>query len=207
MTGERTTATDEDSQIVDRFQHGESAAFNILFDRYQDYVYHIIYGIVGSAEEARDLTQDVFVQVYRSLPRFRKGSRFATWIYRIAVNRGVDAARASRRWRFLSILDVPALSEQMADSSDEPEAVAVQREERDAIQRILMQCPLNHRDVLVLRYYRGLSVDEIADTLGCTLSAAKVRLHRARKIFRDACVSTPGFDLSMCESDGAATDG
>src|SRR6516162_3467379 len=86
MNGERTVTTDDDGHLVARFLRGDAAAFDALFLRYQDYVYHIIYGIVGSAEESRDLTQEVFVQVYRSLPRFRHGSRFATWLYRIAAN-------------------------------------------------------------------------------------------------------------------------
>src|SRR5215831_18175260 len=108
MNGERTVTTDEDGGLVARFLRGDAAAFDALFLKYQDYVYNIVYGIVGSAEETRDLTQEVFVQVYRSLPRFRHGSRFATWLYRIAANRAVDAARGagascrcwrSRRWR------------------------------------------------------------------------------------------------------------
>src|SRR5579862_4495574 len=154
MNGERTATTDDDSQFVARFMRGDAAAFDSLFTKYQDYVYNIVYGIVGSAEEARDLSQEVFVQVYKSLPKFRSGARFATWLYRIAVNRAVDAARGSRRWRFLPILDVPSLAEREADKEQEPESEFVRGEEREAVQKVLMRCPVNHRDVLVLRYYR-----------------------------------------------------
>src|SRR5215470_15869280 len=115
MNGERTVTTDDDGHLVARFLRGDAAAFDALFLRYQDYVYHIIYGIVGSAEESRDLTQEVFVQVYRSLPGFRRGARFATWLYRIAANRAVDAARGARRWRFLPMLDEPTLATRAAD--------------------------------------------------------------------------------------------
>lgn len=203
MNGERAT-NDDDLPIVTRFLGGDTAAFDILFAKYQDYVFNIVYGIVGNAEEARDLSQEVFVQVYRSLPKFRQGSRFATWLYRIAINRAVDAARGSRKWRFLPILEVPSLMARAADADSEPEATYVRGEEREAIQRILMRCPVNHRDVLVLRYYRGLSVEEIAETLECSISAAKVRLHRARKLFKDYYVSTPGMDVDVT---GTNTDG
>src|SRR5580700_9302817 len=145
MNGERTATTDDDCRFVARFMGGDTAAFDSLFAKYQDYVYNIVYGIVGSAEEARDLSQEVFVQVYRSLPRFRQGARFATWLYRIAVNRAVDAARAARRWRFLPILDEPSLAECVADADMEPESVVERGMERDAIQTVLMHCPLHHR--------------------------------------------------------------
>ncbi len=203
MNGERTATTDDDCRFVARFMRGDTAAFDSLFVKYQDYVYNIVYGIVGSAEEARDLSQEVFVQVYRSLPKFRQGARFATWLYRIAVNRAVDAARGSRRWRFLPILDVPSIMDRTADAENEPEAVIVRSEERDAIQKVLMQCPLNHRDVLVLRYYRGLSIEEIAETLECSVSAAKVRLHRARRVFKEFYVTAPGSETVACSVEGA----
>ena len=124
MNGERTVTTDDDSLLVARFVRGDSGAFDTLFLKYQEYVYHIIYGIVGSGEESRDLTQEVFLQVYRSLPKFRQNSRFATWLYRIAVNRAVDAARGAKRWRFLPLLDEPGMSERPADPDLEPEKAA-----------------------------------------------------------------------------------
>lgn len=185
MNGERTVITDDDSGLVARFLRGDASAFDTLFLKYQDYVYNIIYGVIGSAEEARDLTQEVFVQVYRSLPRFRQGARFATWLYRIALNRAVDAARGSKRWRFLPLLDNPALTHCTTDTNEEPEGAFARGMEREAVQKVLLCCPLSHRDVLVLRYYQELSLEEIAEVLGCTVAAAKVRLHRARKVFKD----------------------
>lgn len=194
MNGEQTVTTDDDGGLVARFLRGDTAAFDSLFTKYQDYVYHIIYGIVGSAEESRDLTQEVFLQVYRSLPKFRQGSRFATWLYRIAVNRAVGAARGSRRWRFLPLLEEPSLAFRAADSEDEPENVFARGMEREAVQKILMRCPVGHREVLSLRYYRDLSLEEIAETLGCTVAAAKVRLHRARLVFKEHYISAYGAD-------------
>ncbi len=184
MNGEQTVATDEDSTLIAQFLRGDASAFDTLFKKYQDYVYHILYGIVGSAEEARDLTQDVFLQVYRSLPNFRHNARFATWLYRIAVNRGVDAARGSKRWRFLPLVQDNSQKEQPAEETTEPEYAFERQMEQQSVQVTLQRCPLTHRDILVLRYYRDLSIEEIAETLDCSVAAAKVRLHRARKVFK-----------------------
>ena len=186
--------TDDDSVFVARFMRGDATAFDSLFVKYQDYVYNIVFGIVGSQEEARDITQEVFLQVYRSLPKFRYGARFATWLYRIAANRGVDAARGSKRWRFLPILDEPAFSLMPADTDLQPESVFERKIERETIQNVLMQCPVAHREALVLRYFQDLSIEEIAEVLGCSVTAAKVRLHRARKIFKDSYVRIHGCE-------------
>ena len=148
--GERSgTTNDDDGELVARFQRGETRVFDSLFARHQDYVYRIVYGIVGSVEEARDLTQEVFVQVYRALPGFRRGARFATWLYRIAVNRAVDAARGSRRWRFLSLLDEPGALLLAGERDQEPEAVFERQLNQEQIQAILMRCSLMHRQTLV----------------------------------------------------------
>jgi len=192
MNGEQTVRTDDDSVFVARFLRGDASAFDALFVKYQDYVYNIVYGIVGSQEEARDLTQEVFLQVYRSLPKFRYGARFATWLYRIAANRGVDAARGSRRWRFLPILDEPSAALIPAESDLQPESVFERKMERETVQSVLMRCPIAHREALVLRYFQDLSVEEIADVVGCSVAAAKVRLHRARKVFRDHYMALHG---------------
>lgn len=196
--GERSgTTNDDDSELVARFQRGETRVFDSLFARHQDYVYRIVYGIVGSVEEARDVTQEVFVQVYRALPGFRRGARFATWLYRIAVNRAVDAARGSRRWRFLSLLDEPGALLLAGERDQEPEAVFERQLNQEQIQAILMRCSLMHRQTLALRYYKDMSLDEIAETLGCSLSAAKVRLHRARLAFKAQYVDAHGEPNEM----------
>jgi RNA polymerase sigma-70 factor (ECF subfamily) len=184
-----TSPCDPDEPLVARFLAGDARAFDMLFARHQDYVYNIVYGILGRHDEARDVTQEVFLQVHRSIRSFRRGSRFATWLYRIAVNRAVDAGRRRTRMRWLP------LHETLADKPDEapgPEDAAIRTTEVEAVQRVLNEVPLQHRDVLVLRYYQGLSVEEIAEVLGVSATAAKVRLHRARRHFKERYVALYG---------------
>lgn len=189
MNGERAAVVDADGDLVARFLSGDRAAFDSLFARYQEYVYNIALGIIGRQDDARDVTQDVFVQVFRSLKSFRHGSRFATWLYRIAVNRSVDAARAAsgRKW-----VPLDEAIRGMPDPGEGPERAAGRRAEQDEVQHVLAQVAVQHRDVLVLRYYQDLSVEEIAEVLGCSVTAAKVRLHRARHHFKEIYVGIHG---------------
>ncbi len=189
MNGEQAAAGDVDGALIARYLAGDRSAFDTLFLKYQDYVYNIVYGIVGRAEDARDVTQEVFVQVSRSLSSFRRGARFATWLYRIAVNRAVDAARSARSRRWLPLMETLRAT---PDPRDNPAQVAERDAGRDAVQRVLLQLPIQHREVLVLKYYQDLPVEEIAEILGCSESAAKVRLHRARHHFKEAYVATYG---------------
>lgn len=176
------SASSPDGDVIARFLAGERAAFDELFERYRDYVYNIVYGIVGRADEARDVTQEVFLQVYRSLGSFRRGSRFATWLYRIAVNRALDATRSEKRRRWQSIDEC---GKALPDAAPTPEQAAARGAERDEVQRILMGMPPKQREVIVLRYYQELDIEEIAAILGCSTTAAKVRLHRARMHFKE----------------------
>lgn len=195
---ERTTpSSDADGDLIARFLAGDRAAFDSLFEKYQDYVYNIVYGIVGKSDEAHDVTQEVFVQVYRSLRSFRRGSRFATWLYRIAVNRAVDSARAARNWRWLPLNETLRAT---PDPADSPSRAAERNEDQDAVHRVLQEVPVQHRDVLVLRYFQDLSLEEIAEVLGCSVTAAKVRLHRARQHFKEKYVATFGHELGTLES-------
>jgi RNA polymerase sigma-70 factor (ECF subfamily) len=189
MSGERASSGDADERLVTRALSGDRGAFDALFLKYQDYVYNIVYGIVGKADAARDVTQDVFLQVYRSLGTFRRGSRFATWLYRVAANRAVDFSRAERRWRWTGLNEEARAK---PDPSQGPEETAVRHGEEATVRAVLRMVPPKHRDVLVLRYFQNMSVEEIAEVLGVTVAAAKVRLHRARLHFKERFVATQG---------------
>ncbi|MEP6754298.1 MAG: RNA polymerase sigma factor [Chthonomonadales bacterium] len=194
VTGERASnLEDADNYLVSRFLDGDRSAFDTLFAKYQDYVYNIVFGILGKPDESQDVTADVFVTVFRSLKGFRRGSRFATWLYRIAVNRAVDSTRSARLRSWLPFDDA---TREIPDTADTPERVFDKKESRGIVQKVLMKVPVKYRDILVLRYYQDLSIEEISEVLSCTISAAKVRLHRARLQFKEKYVEEFGTDTN-----------
>jgi RNA polymerase sigma-70 factor (ECF subfamily) len=190
---------DDDNARVLQFAAGNAAEFDYLFDKYQEYVFRTVYGIIGEEESARDVTQEVFVQAYRKIGSFRGGSKFSTWLYRIAVNKAADHCRKCVRQTRLAMV----LGKLGSATRNDMDVL----DEQDAVQAALMQCPLTHREVLVLRYYRELELDEIAEVLDVTAATARVRLHRARAVFREKYVSRSypgGIPTRMGEGNDAA---
>ena len=182
MNRERTLLADEDAALVTRFQRGEAAVFDTLFTRHQDYVYNIVYGIVGNAEESRDLTQEVFVQVYRSLPRFRNSARFGTWLYTIARNLCIDHAR-KRALRNHPSLDEgaqgPTLGERTADPAANVEQAASAAEIRRRVLTAVDALPEEQREVFLLREISNLPFKEIAQVVGIPENTVKSRMRYA----------------------------
>ncbi len=190
---------DEDYAHVRELLQGNSAEFDYLFDKYQDYVFRTVYGIVGDEEAARDVAQEVFVLAYRKIGSFKGTSKFSTWLYRIAVNKASDYCRKCVRQSRLATL--------FGQNTQQDRSPIDFLDEQDAVQAALMQCPLGHREVLVLRYYRQMDLPEISEVLDVTPAAARVRLHRARAVFRDKYVSKcypGGIPTCMGEGNDAA---
>ncbi len=184
VTGEKTAPPlDPDEAAIARFLAGDRSGFDELFDRYAGYVHSIVYGVLGDEEAAADVTQEVFLQVYRSLHVFRRGARFPTWLYRVALNKALDAARSARRRKLVPLS--PSL-EQTRDTEGDPAEHDEARDLRRRVESVLQSLPVHDREILALRYFRELSVSEIAEVLRCSPTAAKVRLFRARTRFKEA---------------------
>ncbi|MFZ4509144.1 MAG: RNA polymerase sigma factor [Fimbriimonas sp.] len=170
----RKTTFDEDISLVERFLAGDAAAFETLYARYYDKVFAIARGILMDSDEAADAVQEIFTLVYRHLPRFDKRSRFSTWLFRVAVNRSIQEARKHR----FKVKNVE-LSEALSTPAEDPESPPDPR-----IQAAMAQLAPADRALLVLFYWDELSLQEIADSIGCNVNAAKTRLYRARERFR-----------------------
>lgn len=165
---------DEDSILVERFLTGDATAFETLYARYYDKVFAIARGVLIEPEEAADAVQEIFTLVYRHLKRFDRRSRFSTWLFRIAVNRSIQEARRNRyRNRTVELTE--------AAGKTAPEE-AEQIDPR--VQMAMAKMQPQDRALLVLFYWDELSLQEIADSIGCGVNAAKTRLYRARERFR-----------------------
>jgi RNA polymerase sigma-70 factor (ECF subfamily) len=175
--------------LVARCLQGDGFAFSRLVALHEGMVVNLALRLLGDREEARDLAQDVFLQVYRTLGRFQGRSSLKTWIYRITVNQCRNRQRwwrRRRRDRALSLEDLkPADEARLASGETAPEFEYVaRRETAQRVQAALLGLSFDHRSILVLREVEGMTCQEIAATLGVAEGTVKSRLARAREQLR-----------------------
>lgn len=180
----------EDADLVARCRQGETAAFGLLVERYQDRLFTVCYRMCGHREDAADLAQEAFLKAFSSLERFGARSQFYTWLYRIAVNLVIDRRRRKPRpTRSLG----PGTSEDADRGGDaEPaarersaEAVVAAAEDQASIERALQSIDDAHRAVVVLRDVDGLDYEQIGEILEIPVGTVKSRLSRARLALRE----------------------
>ena len=167
-------------------------SFEELFARYEHRIFNLILRLVGDYEEAVDLTSDTFVQALRGLPNFRRQSQPYTWLYRIAVNLCKNHFRKKAyRGRFLAFSldqgrenDGEESAVELEDCRHEPGKWLETRELQQEVARAIGALPPDLRAVVVLRDVQGLSYQEMAEVLECSLEAVKSRLFRARGALR-----------------------
>lgn len=150
------------------------------------YVYAIARRIIGSADDAEDVTQDALVLAYRNRHAFRGDSRYRTWLHRIAVTTALGHLRRQRRSRIdvLDADDEPSVFNRTADPAKSAETLITEAEDRAAVQRALAELPSSYRDVLLER--AEATEPEVAKRLGISVANVKIRAHRARKQLRQA---------------------
>ena len=189
----RSVPTAEE-QFIERLRRGEAAAFNRMVEERHGDVYALLYRLTEDPEEARDLTQETFLQAFRHLANFRGDADLRTWLYRIAVNQARNRWRwwkRRRRDRTVS-LDAPAregsdapLSAGLEGSPGaDPEQQTLSRERERALHAALSSLARPYREVLVLRDIEGLSYEEVADALDLNVGTVKSRLSRGRNELR-----------------------
>jgi RNA polymerase sigma-70 factor, ECF subfamily len=174
----------DDAQLIDEALAGHSVAFGRLVTKYQDRLYNSLVHVVGSAEEARDVVQDAFVQAFIKLESFHRSSAFYTWLYRIAFN--VAISRHRRRKPMVSVEQARELSGQEPVARDGNPSERLERQERAVqVQAALAALSEEHRAVLVLREIDGCCYDTIAGILELPVGTVRSRLHRARMELRE----------------------
>ncbi len=186
----------KDGVVTDQSSVSEEARarteldFEELFQRFQGMVYQLGFRVLGDREEALDLAQEVFLIVFRRMNRFRGESSLKTWIYRITVNLAANRCRWWSRLRrrgtvsldaHLSRNDQRDLSETLEAGGDSPETSLMLREERDQIERSILQLPVLQRIAVVMRDIEGLSYEEIAEATQASLGTVKSRIARGRE--------------------------
>lgn len=191
----------DQAELVALAKEGDHAAFEELVRvTYQD-TYTLALRLTGDEEDARDVVQETYLRAYRGLRRFRGDSAFSTWLYRITANCSSNQLRRRVRHRHDDLDDVPAPVER--DPALDPVGRADAAELKDRIEEALLELPAKLRAVVILRDVYDLSHQAIAEELGITESAAKVRLHRARRKLKERLYPTRAASPSAGED---ATD-
>jgi RNA polymerase sigma-70 factor (ECF subfamily) len=177
-----------EAALIQRCAAGDEIAFAELVGEHQRMVVQLAMNLLGDRDEALDLSQDVFLRVFRTIARFRGQSTLRTWIYRIAVN---QARNRHRFWRRRHRADQVSLDVHVATHGEfrsaaaaGPDHVFAQKELAAKLQSALDALPFDQRTAIVLREIDGLSYDEIAYSLGVAVGTVKSRLTRARQTLR-----------------------
>ncbi len=180
----------EDSLLIERSMAGDALAFHTLVERYRTRVAAIAYQIIGNYEDARDVSQEVFVKLFRSLNTFDADKKFFTWLYRMTVNASIDFLR-SRRKRNLenSIEDQPEYyQETIAHPDGDGFARFESNELTNLFREIADRLNPNQRTAFVLCDLEGFTPAEAANIMGCPKVTLRWYLHEARKRIRNEMV-------------------
>ena len=190
-------APNVEQALVAGCRKGEPEAFARLVALHERMVFNLSARLLGDSEEARDMAQDVFLQIYHTVDRFEGRSSLKTWIYRIVVNQCANRRRLWSRRRRSRAVPIDALASrdeaQLCTGTDEsPEAGCSRREQSERIRRALALVSFEHRAILLLREAEDLSCDQIADALNIPVGTVKSRLSRAREALRHAVTRVDG---------------
>lgn len=194
----------EEDQLISELQAGSDSAFDYLVSYYHGSVYNLVYGILADPADAADVTQEVFLRVFRGIRGFRRGSSLKTWLYRISVRQALN----HRRWwwrHHRQQVSMESEEETMGHIFERPTGEetpfdqCVAHEMQAAVRRALASVPPVFRSAVILRDLEGLSYEEIAEILDVSIGTIKSRILRGRRLLKDILAPTleshPGVAL------------
>ena len=190
MVNVMSTNSDPDAALMLRVKQGDRTAFEALVEKYQQPVMNLIYRMLSDSAEAEDIAQHVFLQVFKSANRYEVSAKFSTWLFTIARNLSLNELRRRSRHR------ADSLDETAPDHDDQPlrqfedfktfspPYALLQSELEQKIESALAELPEKQRTAILLCRGDELSYEDIADVLGCSLSATKSLIHRGRETLK-----------------------
>jgi RNA polymerase sigma-70 factor (ECF subfamily) len=187
--------------MISRCQQGDQEALKEIFDKYHKKVYRIAYGVVRQREEALDVVQEVFIKLFRSIKNFKGRSQFYTYLYRMVMNTAIDHKRKVGK-QFMPSLDEEGSIQPSDDAEKGPERLLLQKELEERVKLAMDKLPPEQKAALIFRDVEGLSYQEMAEAMGCSIGTVMSRLHYGRKRMQESLkdyVKLPG------QSRGAST--
>jgi len=173
-------------ELMARIAEGDEYAFQILVERHQSSLLNLIYRFIGDPTKSQDLSQEVFLRVWQASGGYQPKAKFTTWLYRIAANLCLNEVKSSRRKKWFQFLHSDANHQTYGQAglphgSPSPEDLLLSRERSREIANALQSLSENQRMAVILRKYDGLSYEEIARIMGCSVSAVESLLVRAKR--------------------------
>lgn len=180
-----------EKQRVQQVLSGNTSAFGYFVETYQDMAITIAYRICGNKQDAEDVVQESFVKAYRNLHSFRSESKFSSWLYRIVYNTAVTHTKA-KVWVSDSEVELSQIHEETFDT----ETQILAAEQTEMVQNVLNRIPKGDALLLTLYYMEDNSIKDIAKITGLNETNVKVKLFRARKLFKELLVATNEFQYA-----------
>jgi len=183
-----------DQQLVTEFLEGNNRAFRLLTERYQQKVFTICIGFTHDKDEANDVSQETFIEVFRSLPKFRGQSSFSTWLYRIAVTKSMKFVQRDRFKKFKLSLDSLAdpIGYEQSDKGNFADDRINRQETKKMLKKALSSLPKKQRIAFVLNKYKELTNTEISEIMTLPLATVDTLIHRARKNMKQYIIKYGG---------------
>jgi RNA polymerase sigma-70 factor (ECF subfamily) len=170
-----------DIKITDRLLQGDENAFKELVEEYRQMVFRTCMGVLHDPEDADDVTQEVFIEVFRSVGKFRADARISTWLYRIALNKSLNFIRDNRKHRALSLSGAPQSDALTGQGTDGPEEILQNKEKKMILERAIDSLPTKQKKAFVLNKYDDLSYKEISEVMKLSVSSVESLLFRAKQ--------------------------
>ncbi|MDX2225757.1 MAG: sigma-70 family RNA polymerase sigma factor [Verrucomicrobiae bacterium] len=192
---------DENTQLMMKVKQGDLRAYEELVNRHKRVVVNVIYKMIGDENEAQDVAQNVFIQIWKAAPRYEPTAKFTTWMFTIARNLALNEIRRRGVHRHDSLQgsqkpDDEASEPQFADTTQkEPSHYVLGAELEEKIREALDSLPENQRTALILRRYEDMAYEEIAEILKCSVGATKSIIFRARETMKERLKEYLGRDV------------
>ncbi len=172
-----------DTELMMRVKEGDEEAFQKIVEKYQRPITNLCFQYTGNQQDAEELAQDVFIRIYHAAASYEPRAQLSTYLYRIAVNLSLNRIRNRRNKRFVSFDFLHKGNEHSPISVERnnPDALLEQKEKQKIIWDAIHTLPSSQQTAVILKQFQGLSYEEIANTMNCTVSSVESRLHRAKK--------------------------
>lgn len=168
--------------LIEKFKNGESQAFEEIVNKYQSQVYNIAYNFLGNCEDAYDISQEVFIKVFKSINNLKNDNSFFPWLKKITLNTCTDFVRRRNNEQLLD--ELTYIQKNYYNNDRTFDKLIEIGELKKTIVKAISKLPLKQREVFMLRHYDELSLKDIAKVLGCSLGTVKAHLFRATKKLR-----------------------